>query len=376
MLHSPSCRCAPRSAGSHPESHDSFGTSFGAQYYVDLHSIFMPNGDDDTGAAQFTVSASGHLAFALGGIYPARRSTVVRVGRDGEIEPLDPDREAFSSFRVSPVGNRLAYTIGMGRLSEVWVQDLDRGTDQRLITGGFADWAVAWSPDGRSLAFSSDRDQALPNIYSLPAGGGGEPERLAPSDRIQLMASWSSEGVIAWLEAGDIWVLPPDGAPAPFFTSEASEAYATFSPDGHWLAYVGGGGIYVRPYPGPEPATLISDGGVAPAWSPDGRELYFRRDGVLWAVDVTLGDEFQAGRSVPLIDPWTGGGTSSVRTYDVFADGSFVKRVLDYDESEAGEDPESEDPESIAARELEQFGATELHVVINWFEELKVRVPN
>ena len=59
---------------------------------------------------------------------------------------------------------------------------------------------------------------------------------------------------------------------APFFTSEANESHATFSPDGRWLAYVsdqsGRFEVYVRPYPGPEPATLISgDGGQSPAWS-------------------------------------------------------------------------------------------------------------
>ena len=78
---------------------------------------------------------------------------------------------------------------------------------------------------------------------------------------------------------------------------------ATFSPDGQWFAYEAQGGIYVRPSTGPEPATLISDGGVAPAWSPDGREIYYRQAGVLWAVDVTPGDEFQAGRPAPLINP-------------------------------------------------------------------------
>ena len=79
---------------------------------------------------------------------------------------------------------------------------------------------------------------------------------------------------------------------------------ATFSPDGQWLAYEAQGGIYVRPYPGLEPATLISDAGHAPAWSPNGREIYYRQAGVLWAVDVTPGDEFQAGRPAPFIDPW------------------------------------------------------------------------
>jgi Tol biopolymer transport system component len=72
------------------------------------------------------------------------------------------------------------------------------------------------------------------------------------------------------LEGNDIWILPPDGPPAPFFTSEANDWDATFSHDGRWIAYrsnrSGRAEVYVRPYPGPEPATLIStDGGTNPA---------------------------------------------------------------------------------------------------------------
>ncbi len=74
------------------------------------------------------------------------------------------------------------------------------------------------------------------------------------------------------------------------------------------------------------------------------------------AVDVTPGDEFQAGRPAPLIDPWTFG-IAPVRGYDVFPDGSFVIGVADDERSY-----------------FEQFGATEFHVILNFFEELKERV--
>ena len=96
----------------------------------------------------------------------------------------------------------------------------------------------------------------------------------------------------------------PQDLPEPVSVKDVLYQAATFSPDGQWLAYEAQGGIYVRPYPGSEPATLIADGGVAPAWSPDGREIYYKQDRVLMAVDVTPGDEFQAGRPAALIDPW------------------------------------------------------------------------
>jgi hypothetical protein len=70
------------------------------------------------------------------------------------------------------------------------------------------------------------------------------------------------------------------------------------------------------------------------------------------AVDVTPGDEFQAGRPTPLIAPWPDG-SSPVRGYDVFPNGSFVTRVAD------------DDGRTLA----ERFGATELHIATNWFTD-------
>ena len=335
-----------------------------------MHSIFMTDTRAETGAAQVAVSAPGHLAYAAGGVTPYGVRTAVRVTSDGNTLALDMDRRVYGHFRASPDGNRLAFST-RGEGGQIWVHDLIRGTTQLLNTGGFSNAWMEWSPDGRSLAFSSDRDGDVINIYSLAVDGSGEPERLASSNQSQFVASWSSEGVIAFLEGGDIWILPPDGSPAPFFTSEANDLDATFSSDGRWLAYrstpdvstgsVPGQEVYVRPYPGPGPATLIStDGGINPTWSPDDRQIfYLQPPGVLMAVDVTPGDEFQAGRPTSLIDRFSGS-MSPVRSYDIFPDGSFVTRTL------VGSPPV--DPERLRA--------TELHVILNWTEELKERVPN
>ena len=334
-----------------------------------MHSLYAPNTLLETGAGQVAVSAAGHLAYVRGGVFPERPNMAVRITRSRDTVPLEMEKRDYIQFRVSPDGTRLAAVARHGQQQELWVHDLARGVARRLDTGGSANWPVAWSPDGRSLAFGSDRGGTLTDLYRLPADGSGEAVPLAPSDQGQarLVSSWSSGGVIAFLQEEDVWVLPADGTPTPFFASEASERDPTFSPDGQWLAYTsnesGRYEVYVRPYPGPEPATLISGaGGSIPAWSHDGRQLYFvevrddRR--VMMAVDVAPGDPFQVGRAVPLIDPWTFSHIP-VRGYEVLADGSFVIGVDD----------------GAGGSVLAELGATELRVVLNWHEELLDRVP-
>ncbi len=343
-----------------------------------MQAVAMPNTIWETGAAQIAVSASGHLAYVAGGIHPERRRTIVRVSLDGRAKALPLDWREYLSVRVSPSGDRLllhARTNADSRATSVYIHDLARGITTRLNTGGFSNVRPMWSPDGRAVAYASDRESGIENIYTLPTDGSGEPRRLAPSNLTQMMSSWSSQGAIAYLQAGDIWILAPGGTPATFFKSSATEAFPTFSPDGRWLAYVsdatGRQEVYVRPYPGPGTATQISgDGGEAPAWSPNGRRLYFAvRQGAslttMMAVDVVADGPFRAGRPARLMD-WRGLASMPVRAYDLFPDGSFVT-VVDSGAINAGR-MTAGTPEHL------RFGATEVHVVLDFLDELRVRL--
>jgi hypothetical protein len=341
-----------------------------------MQAVGMPNSDWESGAAQVALSRSGHLAYTRGGVYPDRPGNIIRLAVDGEVEPLVSDPFPYMHVRSSPDGERIAFWTAHGRGGDIQIRDLGRGVTRRLNTGGFNSGLPAWSPDGSSIAFRSDREDGIGNIYRMSADGGGEPERLAPSDRIQYMSSWSVDGVIAYLqfsEAGDfdIWVLPPDADPVSFINSDANEMYASFSPDGRWLVYAsdesGRDEVYVRPYPGPGPATLISgNGGIAPAWSSDGRQIYYlerdfnRTRATMMVVDVGPGTPFQAGRPRVLLDPWPSTDFLPIRGYDVLEDGRFVLSTRD--------DYADTNPPRL------QFAVEEFQVVLNFLEAFRRRV--
>ena len=130
--------------------------------------------------------------------------------------------------------------------------------------------------------------------------------------------------------AADAFILPMSEPrdPIEFAATAASERAPMFSPNGDWVAYVsdesGRDEIYVRAFPGPGPATLIStDGGDEPMWSKDGRELFYRSGNRMMAVGVSQGSEIAP--SVPL-ELFTGrfdrrepGGEFA--NYDISADG-------------------------------------------------------
>jgi Tol biopolymer transport system component len=339
-----------------------------------MQALNMRNTSVNTGVGQLAISAAGHLVYVRGGVTPAGRTTLARVTVDGQAEPLNSFSQTTPSasfMRLSPDGTRLAYnaTSPQGNSVHVHVHDLVRNVSHRMNSGGYRSMNPVWSPDSESLLMSSNREDNVGNIYRMRVDGSDErPERLAPSEQGQTMQSVSIDGVIAWLQNGDIWTLPPGGEPAPFFTSDAQEAYATFSGDGRWLAYSSrttdstrDGDLYIRPYPGPGRAILIASGrSSASAWSRDSTQLYFietDRDTStvrMMVADITNGVPSPVR---PLIDPWPYRTTVVSRNFDVLEDGSFITSI--------GSSQDNNDTE------LEDLAVAELQVVFNFFELLR-----
>ena len=111
---------------------------------------------------------------------------------------------------------------------------------------------------------------------------------------------------------------------------------------------------------------VSTNGGARPLWAPDGRELfYLTNDGVMGVtVDMDAGPGFRHG-TPELIFAGQYAGTSTAfvaqnRTYDISPDGQRFLML------KAGGAADADDPFA---------GLTQIHVVTNWFQELKARVP-
>jgi serine/threonine-protein kinase len=334
----------------------------------------MPNTDWETGAGQLAVSRAGHLAFAEGGTFAGFTHTLVRVSPGGQVTPLGVEAPNLYSPRVSPSGDRVAFHAALSartRGSAIFVHDLVRGVTTRVAADGFTNWRPVWSPDGRTILYTSNREDEVANMYAMPAEGGGAPRRLVTATREQSGTSWSPDGTMTFLQSGDIWTITPGGSPTPFVVSEMTERFPAFSPDGRWVAYTSDRGgqseVFVRPFPGPDPATQISDaGGIAPVWARDGKRLYYLSNAPLGSspsmmvVQVTPGPPFHAGRAARYISSWPYVGSIPVAGYDVDKDGSFIVPMRS-----GGRAPRDE-------RTTYRIG--EIHVVLNFLDELRARV--
>ncbi|MEJ2534084.1 MAG: TIR domain-containing protein [Gammaproteobacteria bacterium] len=265
--------------GFDPETLDLAGEPFVAHPGI-MQDVGTSNTQRYTGAEQLAVSAAGHLAYIAGGTRPERLGSLVKVGPTGEAAPfLDLGERSFHQVRISPDGNRLLFTEWAKGLGfTLHIHDIGRNVTREIDTPGFGNPWAAWSPDGTHIAFSSTGEDGILNVYTVSAEGDEQARREFPSSSPQSVADWAPDRSILFLQDGDIWRLPPGGDAQPLFTTDAFERFASVSPDGEWLAYSSsdstGTRVYVRPFPGPGSATLVSDRGHSPSWSHDGSRIH------------------------------------------------------------------------------------------------------
>jgi eukaryotic-like serine/threonine-protein kinase len=285
------------------------------------------------GFGLFSASANGVLAYRTGDVAQSSRLVML----DGQGKPVGTISEsgAYTSVAISPDGTRAAVRrtdYQTARTQGLWLVDFSRDSSTRFTFGAGLDEAPVWSPDGSRIVFASSRN-GVSDLYRKPANGATDEELLFASREPKLPLSWSSDGrfllfrVDSRVDASsanhDLWVLPLEGShkPIPYLRTEFDESDGSFSPDGHWVAYVsnesGREEVYVRAFTpdlGGDSAasggkSMVSQGGGSrPRWRADSRELfYISPDRNMIAVPVLLNPGFQPGarRVVFQIPPGT-----------------------------------------------------------------------
>jgi serine/threonine-protein kinase len=276
----------------------------------------------------------------------------------------------------SPDGGRFAaITVDKGEREALLIGDLARGTLTRSTAEGTFTRLV-WAPDGKRVAFGfRPEGKGADGAYWQSADGSTPPERLnrETPGHLEIPTSFSPDGSLLLLDVWydtdtspartgfDVFVLPLTGERTlrPFLQTKYWESGAGLSPDGRWVAYQsnesGSTQVFVRPFPGPGAKWQISaERGSDPHWSRSGRELFFRYGDKMMAVDVETKPTFRAGRPRTLFEGrylsyWDNGNSD-----DVAPDGTRFLMI------------EPDPAESGPAR---------VNVVLNWFEEVKRRVP-
>jgi serine/threonine-protein kinase len=314
---------------------------------VAMHSFF-PH-------AQYSVSESGTLAYAVGGDFALGK--LAWIDRAGEVEFLAVPERLYGPVDVSADGRRIATQVS-DVTDYVWVWDVEREEGRRIAMDGASGWP-ALDASGRRVAFGTRLAEGW-GIAVSELDGSGEPRIVfTAGDPEPLWASaWSSDGsALAFSESGaelfaPVPALGVDGLrllPALYSTS--------FSPDGRWLAYPDSRGtqnqVWARSYPDGKVVHQISvEGGGEPIWCDRcGAIVYSWFAGHLKSVRVSSGEDLAWEPPTKAFEAEYI--ESNGRSWDLSPDG---QRIL----------------VSKRARSTER---RRIRLVQNWFEELERLVP-
>lgn len=312
---------------------------------------------------------SGHFVYGVGwGDAPLRARpfdlSTLELG-----DPVVELPEQSRPFSFSATGIFVRQVPSVHRTRPLW---LDREGEVVAEVRGPCYGGLSLSPDSERLAFECR--------FISPLGGrqdigvwdfDSEVMSTLAYGHEKFSPLWSPDGgVLAYLqihpETGeDIWLLPMEGdrEPRSYLVTAAHESAPRFSPDGHWIAYhsdeTGNWHLFVRPYSGPDPKMAVSTvAGGWPLWSRDGMELFHMTMHRTAMMVIDVADEptlttspprvlFEAPRNAKYY------ATRRAHPFDVPPDGNGF----------------------VSMGTITEPPATELYVVVNWFDELKRLAP-
>ena len=317
-------------------------------------------------SAQFAIAQDGTLA-CIPLVTRSTELTPVWVDREGRIGPLPAATPGnYYSVTISPDGTQLAFGIR----ADVWIYDLTRNTLIPLTSDGISYFPI-WTPDGKWVVFRSYQAGKF-QLFRQNVTGSGELELLAAFEGIlgratccspdgkELLVTrydydpnhprWNNDICVVLLEQNEKYHLRP------FIQRNHNQRQGVWSPDGRWIAYSsdesGRWEVYVETHTGPEQKVMIStEGGWQPAWSRDGKELFYRWGDKMIAATFETEPDFRVTHFEELFE---GRYLCHIvyRNYDVAPDGRFLMI----------QEPQEPTPLGI-------------NIVTNWFEELKRLVP-
>ena len=247
----------------------------------------------------FAVSQNGVMIYQAGSATSAKSRFVWfdRLGKAlADYDPHEPTVVDVRDVILSPDNKKLAFASELG----IWTLDLERKTKTRITFDQQVVQEPAWSPDGKTLLFSALVAAGGGNveIRSKAADGSGSERKMLAEQNNYHFPGWSPDGKYLTYLWGDgekmvsLWIRPAAGDGKPIAVvqppSPQSSIFAyRISPDAHWVAYVsdesGQMEVYLTSFPeGKGKWKVSSGGGSYPAWTENGKELFY----------VSLGEDF------------------------------------------------------------------------------------
>ncbi len=269
---------------------------------LNLYSVGLDGGEPVqlTRSTQWDVrwpsaDADGRIVYELGGELhvldtrtDADRKLDITVPDDGLAARPHHMKVArwVEDFALSPKGERAIF-VARG---DVFTAPIENGPTRNLTHSSNAhEKGAAWSPDGRRIAFVSDRS-GEEELYLIDQDGGGEPEQLtSDGDVMRYTPQWAPDGKhVSFSDArGRLWVLDPGSRKKSLVARDSNGVMfdQSWSADGRWLAFstsdeAGYRSLYIRGV-GDAAPHRVTDGmfnANEPVFDPEGKYLFFLSD--------------------------------------------------------------------------------------------------